>query len=415
MSVVKPNINELLINGFVRSIQSNLIHFKIIPVDVIHLCILFYSIQIRILISTNTHTLQNNDFMIAEFATKMITKLNIQKDIHKYGALFGCYIPKISSMIQCHPKNKTFDAILPFSRLSLHDNSNMDNCILLLESEKICVTDIVTPKLFVSKNKVTNLIHAKTIFCGKKHGIIYVDKHGLNQLKLENIKLNHNDHTFDFKNEEIQSNINEIFKLPGNYNSRRQMRQSEHYLSMRYLSNYNKIFAMQCYNDSGFPMLKHSPKMLSKESICGMFDFSNNKWIQIPNFKYKISENGLRSVYYLICQSPIKMADIFVLSNLNKTAKYDCNKHQWITYYDVESSFQKMDYYDLWFDIDPFVLYRCCKGCWKYNDVKFQYFDTRTRMKNVGWKELDATFITSGFASEKYTKIKTFIATNEYL
>ena len=115
MATKPKDVTELLIHGFVNEIRQLLKENTIIPVEVMKICIMFYSMEITMIYPYKQGL--KMDVMYSKNITKLQKIININTDETDDNIIeTACFIPNISSKINITntklSKHKVYDGII---------------------------------------------------------------------------------------------------------------------------------------------------------------------------------------------------------------------------------------------------------------------------------------------------------------
>ena len=139
------------------------------------------------------------------------------------------------------------------------------------------------------------------------------------------------------------------------------------YLSLRYLSKYNKLFAIECHEPCDDISSLNPHKGAAR---CGIFDFKTCKWSKINYILYYHKE----SAFYCGISKNEFNSNIYIVTNQGNIIKYDINKNKSIILHS--------DYNSVYFNKVPIVwmetpnVLHCVAG-----DI-FKTFDIRNNVKS---------------------------------
>eukprot|EP01084_Bolivina_argentea_P014103 26369_1 len=352
---------EFIVAGYIHIIQTLLSSTLIIPLSICQLCNdYYYDAQRKIFIYKNKkieevfiyknrgsiplykHAFdQFNIDYIGNKNNITLTSINFNKSLilNKHDDIRSlCYIPNASNLLSKDIVNKKHsDGI--FSVVACRTNISRDVYPVFLffdnRTLKKTVTHILRSK--VSMKVITRNIYILSLFCGN-NGIIYELHSDLYQLKLQNIESN-NCNKFMFNKMKIENDTFWKFKHNSKF--------LYEYLDMCYIPRENKLFAVEnhCRREK---KMSNSLKNYSKKSA--IFDFNNNKWINIKPFKYtsfcsEINKNRFESaLYYNDNNNSIYMLTMSKKTNI-LISKYDLNKDKWIH---IQCNDNLWDHDNLW-------------------------------------------------------------------
>ncbi len=348
---------ELLIYGYIRSIERILEENVIIPLELFTACSAFYSVSLRLIITTS-----DPKIYIANITDK---KMSALKDAN-LRVLSSCFIPNISQYIDINNKSNDFDGIIGICRannnyfeMNEEDHVNANPFVLLFDSDNRD-NDIIDYDLYISSasvSKFSSYTFPYLTLCDK-HGVIY-SNHGLYQLKWKDIDIHSKQFNF--------TSFGPRNKTTNNFGS------------VGYIENTQKLFVMEGFVDKG-PMwyyfaIKITPngadvnKNYHKQ--CGILDLNTNQLIDIKRFHHERHSQVFQAG---ICENNNYETNvIYIVSNIGYTAKYDLNKNEWEMILDDVANNKILCERKpvVWMDDNPHILY--CYG----NQSNFGYLDLR--------------------------------------
>eukprot|EP01084_Bolivina_argentea_P239659 402771_1 len=358
----KNDKEQLLVNGFIRDIDSSSFIDKFIATSVIQICYAFYFVPFQLFL----YQKNKSNIFITNMKIKSISnlmKLSLSKNIP---LSCWCYIPMISnsvtiSNITCMDKNKCYDGIIGISECG-----PSYPFITLFESNYTytqCKNHTFIANQYVPTYSIKKYIeNYPLLYCGNKHGIIYEHNSILYQLNLFEIDLYYGNWFFHKLNDESYwYNSNSIF--------------DGKYLSMCYLKSDEKIFGITSYQ-------KNNLKIKGNTAKCGIFDFNRLSWKCIADYKYKLKVNSLDIT---VCGNNNRYRNnVFSVSNLGCFSKIDLSKNKWINLCGDNKEINCCVKPMIWFENNPFVMY--CMHHSKSSNSYFGYFDMRS---SKIWEKID--------------------------
>eukprot|EP01084_Bolivina_argentea_P157028 273643_1 len=337
------NTVNLLIHGYIRELTDCISKDIITLVDIIELCLLFYdSPSVKLLISLMKGRETSNEINILDASTSNFTTLSQQiigggwgSSVYPLCAPY-CHIPCISSnicisMTELNP-NISYDGILCFEshdECSFNYYSSRRFPKLVIYPSKLENTEIndfysVTssaqfPRHIICRSGI-HVDKYKLTYCSSRNGVIF-DYNGngdLFQLKLNDIDFVSKD--FEFQ----QINENRTDKLWGHKNSAYSYSHSpaHHWLSMEYLSESNKIFAIK-------NMYDWSQDESIDKAECGIFDFVTNTWIEMSEYKFMFPAKYKTDFRVAICHDRCNEYQIYSVTNYGQVGMFDIMKNEW--------------------------------------------------------------------------------------
>ena len=336
--------NELLINGYIRRIQSLLSAKIIVPSDIILLCLLFFKKSLKFI------TIEKNRKKINIYKHDIKQTLSLQykpkpRDKRYNDVVIepSCYIPNISSLITFKfdaENTKSYDAILLIEHnipaMFTPNKPSRYLSLLLFSSDSIDKDQNIECQSIHSneslQSNIKNLVssfdarsvqtkYVQFLNCGDKHGIIYEYNGNLLQLSLQNI----NEYNLSF---DKVINVDEDDQIWHNWQKSYNFYK---YLSMLYLNGSERIFAV--YNEHGwfkFHAQKDDPEYIEQSRKCGIFDLNERKWTEIASIKFKRLYSDRHKYYhYELCKNECDNNVIYAVSNTGNTQKYDVEKNEW--------------------------------------------------------------------------------------
>ena len=310
-------MEELLVFGYIHEIEvllsDNLL--KVIPDEILILCYTFYRSIIKLGIVSRTNDMTKYSVMdtqtqnIAEGILKNVWFIIISSEL-----LLNDIADKFAKDMNL-AKYQTDDVI--FGKATELDKDSYDMihypCILFFEKK----TSDQETKILCCKSKKSMPDVKTMLFCNDNNAIYTEYETNLYQLNLSDIKIT--DKTFEF----IQINDGSAFWV-NEYESYLNQR----YLKLEYISNTNKLFAIQCESNPWDDDPDDDDCYYGEQQKqCGIYDFDKNKWTKAVPFKYKWKDDE----FACITAYDTKLNVIYIQSNNGYTAKYDCDNDKWTT------------------------------------------------------------------------------------
>ena len=302
---------QLLVTGFLRAIEFLLANnlMNVIPDGLLLLCYQFYKSCIKLGIiyhgqpppasESSTYDKRKTGYGVMDIVSRSIMHYSF---IDNYPNVSDellindiCQkIPKQFFEENKYHRDKIIDGII--CKLGKHP------CILLLEQND-------------HKNRIIHYLSNATmprfkdmLYCDERNSIFAEYNGILYQLKLSDII----DNNFEFMMIKDGADFLHCSCHSGTY------------LKLEYLQGMDKLFGIRCTSNPFF-VQKY---MVHQERQCAIYDFDKNEWNNIAPFKYEWN-NGLDK-FACITAYDENLNVIYMQSNIGYTAKYDCNKDEWI-------------------------------------------------------------------------------------
>ena len=329
---------ELLVNGYIRIIQKNLTNETIVPIDIISLCLLFWSKPLKfIMIKDDDH----QTFNIFYADNKQQASMRALTDMIIYSNTI-CYIENISKQLNTSKMEKTkhYDGILFIA--SNNDFHSFPVMCCIFESNAINNCNNNNAKIQCDTIKISEKcpsIFNKLVYCGNKYGVIQEVDGILTRLSLHEFGKTNDDYKFD----KIEVNKDDqIWDSTYNWRTRS-------YLAMEYLPQSGEIFAVHNRYNCFDSVLKQAdgPEFIEECRQCGIFDFETKKWRKIASITTQIAydKSGRRNCYEL-CMNEYDDNVLYAVSNTGNAQKYDFTKDAWEEI--VKSGDFELTYHTVW-------------------------------------------------------------------
>eukprot|EP01084_Bolivina_argentea_P318458 552274_1 len=360
MKLLLSEHNQLLVDGFIRNIQSLFSINQIIPTAVIEICTIYYVIRIVVF---QYDRYQRSNINLIDPHQKFVKTLIINKPIPSNVRIMqSCYVPNMSSMMTINDfnldRNKCYDGIVG---LCINEDTVQvqGGCfeyayISLFESTKITNNEnIIDYHSFQSQYPIAERPNGTTpqlLNCDvAKNGVIYGFNGNLYQLETNMI-----DNLNNFNFTKIETLNNHPFKLN---------EVSSITLSIGYLPYDNTLFAIENIRRS-------------RVSNCGVFNFDSNKWDTIncydqgtySGYGYFRPSVNYNNIYdsnnvYIVSQQGLTIPEKLV------TAKMDLNKNVW-SILNIDHKLAAYGTVICWFDNNPHILFYGNNECFAYLDIR---------------------------------------------
>ena len=165
------------------------------------------------------------------------------------------------------------------------------------------------------------------MFCDRNHGVIYENNGNLWQLDLKNIRSHSNEYNF---NKIKENRFWNYWRYKDHIDNKRR------FLSMTYLKNQHKIFAMKCKMNSSidhnYLLMPRSEKQ-SKSLKCGIFGFNSRNWQSIQPYEYESMYSDKRLMIG-ISKNQFDSNVVFTVSNMGNVVRFDMKKNKWQMIYE---------------------------------------------------------------------------------
>eukprot|EP01083_Nonionella_stella_P047802 127951_1 len=388
--------SKMVVSGYIRIIIEPLLKnssLHLIPTSVVLLCYDFYSSQIMLCIAFIAHNARKKNaekFGIIDHESGNISKYQLftqfdslyQFNTNNYISSAQsphCFVPNISSKLtnlsptyfhNINIKRKSYHGIFSLLKQSDANQIRLNPYFSLFKSSNVreqnYFHELVSTKQLVGSPQKGNGYHFDWIkepncvlFCGRDYGIIYEWNKKLYQLDLK---------TIDSDNFE--------FKPMGSYNNNQWKHQtlnkmySQSYLSMQYLNNIEKLFAIYCQDSYGQPS-----NTWNTIRQYGIYDLQQEKWTTINTCPFNISGNFRCSLCY---ESDI----VYMVRSSGPPVLYYCEKDEWI---ELKKGGLWRGEGIIWIDkYDPNLL---CYAYQNFKSVQISKLDMRANSKE--WVETD--------------------------
>eukprot|EP01084_Bolivina_argentea_P095311 171379_1 len=369
--------NELLVAGFVRSIQTLLSNDQSIPNELFKLCYLFHFTDINIfckLIISIGQFIYWTEFGSIDIEKQSQSKIALKSLKNRKKNRFVnslCFIENISHILPDYltnyTKEKDLNGIFGCCQIGdYHDKSNALIPSLILYEQNDNHKSMKAKYEFKSETKLKHnslsLPKQFLFICNDK--ILYEYNGLFYQLKLKNIQTPN-----DLSNFKILRQNQQKFTFNCSY-------QRIQFLDMTYLSNKQSIFCVECYNNDLMKISCPKPRFQSHSVLCGLFNINNNDWIDIKSYEYtkSIRKSQFKSA---TCYDYNK--SIFMVTTDADTVRYDFKKNKWELLCDKGARAAYHDGGILWKDIND-ILYNLTP------DDGLQQFDLRDQK---AWSSCD--------------------------
>lgn len=310
-AAVMSTFVELLIFGYISSIQSSLGDNRLIPRDIYRLCLLFYKQSLLILWSKGYDVLELGVLDVDDQKLITLDTPRLKKCMTSYNKYDG----RKFKHSMCHITNfrynkETFNGIFGI----VEEGYASDICYPYL-----CLYDLFTKQTkyeFLSTQHLTpKHAHPKQfLFLKDKQCIIYEWKGKLYQMKLNDVKVA--DDLSKFTEIKPLNRINMFFA--GNNDN-------ESWLQMVYLPEEQYLFCVKCYKKS---MVNSSNKSVKRLTAGRIFDLEENKWSQIEYYKHWSTRKD-RFETHLLCYD--NKSKIFMIDMEYNLCYYDLDTLKWTT------------------------------------------------------------------------------------
>eukprot|EP01084_Bolivina_argentea_P214614 364343_1 len=399
----KEAFEDAVVKGFIRTSQKSFANNVIIPIEIIQICCKFYKKILKLFLFSSSRSWDRKHGMIHELDTKFQVNTNIsnphQSQSNHLMQPF-IYIENISSMMSVQHtskinSNKSYDGIVAVKGIERQNPQMLflngipcfesaikayHPCIMLFDNTKMDNNNNMVYHTFISSTPVdSNRIH-QFVHCGT-NGIVHEYGGYLYRLNLTNLNLT------SFAFEPIHGIYGYNVKFVGFINPN--SHDSVEYLSMSYLENTNKIFAIKNAWNSNCAHTEFSSSQqpmvtTEKYAKCGIFDFEKYEWKYIADCKYTKDKRNEHGFYqHESCHNSFNRDVLHVVSDKGHTATYDFNKNMWKTMADncLNLGNTRWKKHLVWMDSKDIL---CCS-----DGRYFGYFDIRN---NNTWNKMDSYY-----------------------
>ena len=344
----RVDASELLIFGYISSIQALFGDNQIIPREIYELCLLFYKSNGMFILwpKIMTHPYHGG------FPTFVFGICDINKRQH-----FTLKTPKIHKMNQIHlPRDSN---PCHFTKLRFKQQTLNGFFALILNSRPyLCLYDPCTKETKyeylspISLGK-TNSVYQPFItpkqflFIEHNQRIIYEWNGKLYQLDLNTIETD--DHLTKFVEIDTEKSIDLVLDS---------CKRSKSWLKMVYLPNHRSIFAVKCvYIANRFKTRgrgQFNNEMMEKFTKCRLFDIDNGIWTELDNYTYLTRKKRTYNFRVeLLCwdgNNRVYMSDID-----NNLSYFDLKNKKWSNW---KLKKPESDHYRYSFWVDNNILFR---------------------------------------------------------
>eukprot|EP01084_Bolivina_argentea_P003749 7066_1 len=268
------NKQQMLIYGFIRSIEKVLDNNKIIPVEIIDICYAFHSIPLQFFILTKGQKLH-----VANIYNQTVSNLVINdktSDIalnNRMNIFSCCHIPDISRYINTKndSQNSNYNDGLVGIMSTMYNTEPYHPFVLLFDAARKEPDENMNYHLYMSSKHVSKdynfSINTPNIIYSNEHGIMYANQ-GLFQLKWKDIDINSKDFNFEKTNYfELSSGLKTI---------------SHSFASVELIHDTQKLFIIEGFTLAEYlsyictliAQNKNTNKMVHENKNCYMFDLN---------------------------------------------------------------------------------------------------------------------------------------------
>ena len=312
----REDVEELIINGFIREIERSFKNDTIVPMSIYQLCLSFFHqrkdvkliwCKRQIAYNNSRFYKSNHYFGVVDFKHK--SNFNLKSNLLKDCWMSHrdcCHIPNISYYLPKDMINNNYHLNGIFANAVKQSEDKSDFQYLMLYDDNNPNDETYEYK----SNKSINITPNNYIYLDNKQTIIGQIKGTLYELKLQNIKSK--DDFGQFAAIE-QSNVN---ILTESYR--------DESLNMLYLSGNNSIFAVKC------TLILHSNcgRSTVSNTQCWIYNMNENKWIALPDFKF--NKTTQLSIQCLLCYDDYQQNKVYI-SAKHQTKLFDLNENHWIS------------------------------------------------------------------------------------
>eukprot|EP01084_Bolivina_argentea_P103970 186214_1 len=331
------NLSDLLIDGYIRVNIENY-SLSITP-DVYRLCKEYYIVQKYIFMyDHNAFHILNVTSPLNPMLYKNIIKTNDKSTTWNKPYDLSCYVPNILSnyLINKENSNEIYDGLFCRAASKTHESGESSRSFYIFENK--CITDSKKlHTLYQSPTGNRGKLLQYMLYTDNKYGIIGTGGAlvpVIYQLKLQNI----NDKKFHFTEISHKQNAQKIWGTHPGY-------QCKQYLELNYLSDRQQLFAVQCKQEHGASVgKKKKPEKKIIGAKCGLYDLPENKWIKLNHFRLSTYLSDDEHDFYCGLSYNSKRVEMYSVSNLGRTAKYDFHKNAWKMLYYTEGSDMSLRY-----------------------------------------------------------------------
>ena len=365
---------SMLIYGFIRTIHTRTSN-SIFLLNIGSICYQYYMTPIYIFMYDHHafHTLDVTIPTSPVLATNIIQTTDKSTSWNKPFDL-NCYIPNIlnisslQSLIinsKTNNKNEKYDAILCRAHSKTINSGESSRSFYIFPNKAITIkpqqNQLQQHILLQSATGNRGKLIKYMLFSDDKWGIIATGGALvpiIYRLDLHSIK----DCKFIFDEVSNAQNAENVWGTHPGY-------QCIRYLMLKYLPDKEALFAVECKQEHGASACtKKAPHKSYKDARCGIFDLRSSKWSKCAPFRLSTYlDEDEENFHCGLCYNPCSPNQIYLVSSLGRTAKYDFGKNGWSVLYENVTDFSDMSMrYDMgpivWsYQYEPHILY-CIGG-----------------------------------------------------